>query len=203
MNKKKVLFVCIHNSARSQMAEAFLNQMAGESFIAESAGMEPGRMNPIVVEAMQEIGIDISKNMTNSVAAYLNKGRRYDYVITVCDKAKETCPHIPAAKLNTHHPFTDPAYYIGDEEEVSGKYRDVRDRIGIFVKAFIEEQALQCGYCTNGMIINAAALLVRNPAPEKEDIRQALAGNLCRCGAHPRIIRAVRRAAEILGKAAS
>ena len=69
--------------------------------------------------------------------------------------------------------------------------------------AFIEEQALQCGYCTNGMIINAAALLARNPAPEKEDIRQALAGNLCRCGAHPRIIRAVRRAAEILGKAAS
>ena len=65
--------------------------------------------------------------------------------------------------------------------------------------AFIEEQALQCGYCSNGMIINAAALLARNPAPEKEDIRQALSANLCRCGAHPRILRAVKRAADILG----
>lgn len=69
--------------------------------------------------------------------------------------------------------------------------------------AFIEEQALQCGYCTNGMIINAAALLARNPAPEKADIAQALAGNLCRCGAHPRIIRAVKRAADILRKPVS
>lgn len=69
--------------------------------------------------------------------------------------------------------------------------------------AFIEEQALQCGYCSNGMIINAAELLARNPAPEKEDIRQALAANLCRCGAHPRIIRAVKRAAELLGESGS
>ncbi len=69
--------------------------------------------------------------------------------------------------------------------------------------AFIEEQALQCGFCTNGMIINAAELLSRNPAPEKEDIRQALAANLCRCGAHPRIIRAVKRAADILRETGS
>lgn len=69
--------------------------------------------------------------------------------------------------------------------------------------AFIEEQAMQCGYCTNGMIINAAALLSRNPTPEKKDINEALAANLCRCGAHPRIIRAIKRAAEIINKADS
>src|SRR5580692_12025843 len=91
--KKKVLFVCIHNSARSQMAEAFLNHVCGEEFEAHSAGLEPGRLNPIVVEAMGEIGIDISANQTKSVSEMLKSGRKFDFVITVCDEASaERCP---------------------------------------------------------------------------------------------------------------
>ena len=86
MNKKKVLFVCIHNSARSQMAEAFLKQMAGDRLEVESAGLEPGKLNPIVVEAMKEVGIDISQNKTKSVFDFYKQGKKYDYVITVCDE---------------------------------------------------------------------------------------------------------------------
>ena len=83
MNKKRVLFVCVHNSARSQMAEAFLNALAPDRFVAESAGLEPGTLNPTVVEAMKGAGIDISKNKTNGVQRFIEEGRRYDYIITV------------------------------------------------------------------------------------------------------------------------
>src|SRR5213592_2061839 len=86
MTKKRVLFICIHNSARSQMAEAFLNQLCGEQFEAHSAGLEPGKLNPIVVEAMQEIGIDISANQTKAVFDMLKSGKSFAYVITVCDE---------------------------------------------------------------------------------------------------------------------
>ena len=96
MEKIKVLFVCVHNSARSQMAEAFLNQLAGDKFFAESAGFEPGKLNPIVVEAMKEIGIDISKNQTKSVFDFFKQGRLYHFVIAVCDGANaERCPIFP------------------------------------------------------------------------------------------------------------
>jgi len=139
MNKKKVLFVCIHNSARSQMAEAFLNQMAGESFIAESAGMEPGRLNPIVVEAMQEIGIDISKNMTNSVDAYLNEGRRYDYVITVCDEASaQRCPLFPGGE-KIHMAFPDPSQLRGDDKEIWEQTKKIRDEVKTKLEEWICE----------------------------------------------------------------
>src|SRR5438876_215425 len=85
--KKKVLFVCIHNSARSQMAEAFLSRICGECFEAHSAGLEPGKLNPVVVEAMKEIGIDISGNRTKAVFDYVKAGTGFACVITVCDEA--------------------------------------------------------------------------------------------------------------------
>ncbi|MGH7953493.1 MAG: arsenate reductase ArsC [Limisphaerales bacterium] len=97
MNKKNVLFVCIHNSARSQMAEAFLNQICGDEFEAHSAGLEPGKLNPIVVEAMKEVGIDISGNQTKAVFDMFKSGKMFSYVITVCDETSaERCPIFPA-----------------------------------------------------------------------------------------------------------
>ncbi len=94
--KHKILFVCIHNSARSQMAEAFLKKYGGEHFEAESAGLEPGTLNPNVVEVMKEVGIDISNNGTQSVFDLFWKGRLYNAVITVCDKVSaESCPIFP------------------------------------------------------------------------------------------------------------
>lgn len=96
MKKLRVLFLCVHNSARSQMAEAFLNHLAGDEFEAESAGMEPGVINPIVVEVMKEIGYDLSNNQTKSVADFFKQGRAYNYVISVCDLANaERCPTFP------------------------------------------------------------------------------------------------------------
>src|SRR6478672_6166189 len=96
MPKQSVLFVCIHNSARSQMAEAFLNDLCGEQFEAQSAGIEPGKLNPIVVEAMGEIGIDISCNQTKSASSMLNSDQTFDFVVTVCDETSaERCPIFP------------------------------------------------------------------------------------------------------------
>src|SRR6516162_8600548 len=94
--KKRVLFICIHNSARSQMAEAFLNQICGEEFEAQSAGLEPGKLNPIVVEVMREIGFDIAQNKTKAVFDMIKFGQIFSYVITVCDEASaERCPIFP------------------------------------------------------------------------------------------------------------
>ncbi|MGE5847478.1 MAG: arsenate reductase ArsC [Ignavibacteria bacterium] len=96
MNKLKVLFVCVHNSARSQMAEAYLNKFGGDRFFAESAGLEPGKLNPLIVDVMKEEGIDISNKKTNDVFEFYKKGKFYSYVIAVCDKeAAKRCPIFP------------------------------------------------------------------------------------------------------------
>ncbi len=109
MEKQRVLFVCIHNSARSQMAEAFLKQLAGDKFDVESAGLEPGKLNPAVVEVMKEIGIDISRNTTKSVFDLLKQAKLYSYVITVCDESQsERCPIFPGVRQRLHWSFTDP-----------------------------------------------------------------------------------------------
>src|SRR5436190_879266 len=101
--KQKVLFVCIHNSARSQMAEAFLNQTCGEQFSAQSAGIEPGKLNPVVVEVMREVGIDMSRNETKSVENLIQSGAHFDYVITVCDETSaERCPVFPGKTQRLH-----------------------------------------------------------------------------------------------------
>src|SRR5271154_213485 len=116
MKKKKVLFVCIHNSARSQMAEAFLNQICGEEFEAHSAGLEPGKLNSTVVEVMQEVGIDIYGNQTKGVFDIFMSGKMFAYVITVCDEAgAERCPYFPGASTRLHWNFPDPSGFQGAE----------------------------------------------------------------------------------------
>jgi arsenate reductase len=128
--KKNVLFVCIHNSARSQMAEAFLNQIAGDRFHAESAGIEPGKLNPIVVEAMLEAGLDIAANPTKSVASMIERGPYFHHVITVCDESSaERCPVFPGDGRRHHWPFADPSSFTGTPEARLAATRAVRDQI--------------------------------------------------------------------------
>ena len=138
--KSRVLFVCIHNSARSQMAEAFLNQICGDEFEAHSAGLEPGKLNPIVVEAMQEVGIDISGNKTKAVFDYVKSSKAFAYVITVCDEASaERCPIFPGVTTRLQWGFPDPSGFPGTHEEKLAKTREVRDTIKRKVEAWCEE----------------------------------------------------------------
>src|ERR1700757_4721625 len=130
--KENVLFVCIHNSARSQMAEAFLNRHCGDVFAAQSAGLEPGKLNPLVVEAMREAGIDISGNGTKSVDDMIQSGPKFAYVITVCDEASaERCPIFPggASVKRLHWGFPDPSQFQGTRDEKLAAVRQVRDQI--------------------------------------------------------------------------
>ena len=126
----RVLFLCVHNSARSQMAEAFLKRLGGARFESESAGLEPGRLNPYVVRAMAEAGIDISSNPTKSVFDLAAAGRSYDLVVTVCSKeAAERCPVFPGRAERLHWPFADPSAFKGSDEEIMARVRCVRDEI--------------------------------------------------------------------------
>ena len=138
--KHKVLFVCIHNSARSQMAEAFLNELGAENFEAESAGIEPGTLNPNVIAVMQEAGIDISKNPTKSVFDILKAGKQYDAVVTVCDAASaERCPIFPGKTKRIAWSFTDPSKFSGSKEEILEQTRKVRDEIKEKINGFMKE----------------------------------------------------------------
>ena len=130
MVKDKVLFVCIHNSARSQMAAALLNHFCPEHFEAESAGLEPGTLNPLAVEAMAKIGIDISDNTTESVFEIFKQGRVYQYVIAVCDKeAAEKCPIFPMVRERLHWSFPDPSSLSGNQLEKLDKTIEIRKQI--------------------------------------------------------------------------
>jgi len=135
---KKILFVCIHNSARSQMAEAFMNRLGNDKFIAESAGIEAGTLNPLVVQAMQEIGYDLSKNTTNSVFEYYKEGRSYSVVIKVCDQvAGERCPVFPKVLLNLNWNIEDPSALQGTDQQKMPRIRQIRDQIKSKVEEFI------------------------------------------------------------------
>ncbi len=135
--KKKVLFVCVHNSARSQMAEALLNQMCGERFEAESAGLEPGILNPLAVAVMRELGIDIGAKETRGVAEVIRSGGRFDYVITVCDESSaEQCPLVPGAGARLHWNFPDPGKFVGTWDERLRRTREVRDAIEAKIAEF-------------------------------------------------------------------
>ncbi|OGS23808.1 MAG: arsenate reductase [Elusimicrobia bacterium RIFOXYB2_FULL_48_7] len=140
MEKTKVLFVCIHNSARSQMAEAFLNDLGGCRFEAESAGMEPGTLNTLVIAVMKEAGLDISNNKTKSVFDFFKQGKKYHYVITVCDEAAgQACPIFPGLIAKTiHWSFEDPSSFNGTYEEKLEKTRIVRNKIKTTVEQFIK-----------------------------------------------------------------
>lgn len=138
MPKKKVLFICVHNSARSQMAEAFLKQLAGDKFEVESAGLEPRKLNPVVIEVMKEVGIDISQNKTKSVFDFYKQGKQYDYVVTVCDESQSgACPMFPGKGKRLHWRFTDPSQFQGSWEDKLKQTRMVRDQIEAKIKDWI------------------------------------------------------------------
>jgi arsenate reductase len=140
MDKIKVLFLCIHNSARSQMAEAYLQKLGGNKFEVESAGLEPGVLNPLAVEVMKEDGIDISGNPTKDVFALLEQGRSFYYVITVCDaKNSERCPVFPGMHKKINWNFTDPSGLTGTYQQKLAETRKVRDEIKAHVQQFITE----------------------------------------------------------------
>jgi len=136
---KKVLFVCIHNSARSQIAEAFLNKYGSGEFEAYSAGLEPGTLNPLVVESLKEDGIDISHNKTKSVFDLYKEGKRFSYVVTVCDEgAAQRCPIFPGVRERILMSFEDPSTFTGTDEEKLNKIRAVKEQIKEEVLLFIE-----------------------------------------------------------------
>lgn len=138
--KKRILFVCIHNSARSQMAEAFANEICRDEIEAHSAGIEPGKLNPLVIEAMQETGIDISGNQTKSVEEMIRSGLHFDYVVTVCDETSaERCPVVPGGGKRLHWGFPDPSGFSGTREEKLVKVREVRDAIRLKIESWCGE----------------------------------------------------------------
>ena len=134
-NKKRVLILCTGNSARSQMAEGLLRYEAGSLFEVESAGVNPTRVRPEAIEAMREIGIDISPHRSKSVDEF--KGQLFDYVITVCDNANEHCPIFPAQTKRLHWSFEDPAAAEGDERTRLAVFRRVREEIHDRLRMFI------------------------------------------------------------------
>jgi arsenate reductase len=134
--KLRVLFLCTGNSCRSQIAEGFLRHFGGDQFDVASAGTHPAGLNPDAVEAMREIGIDISHHRSKAIGEVI--GQRFDHVITVCDRAKESCPIFPEATCVHHWPFDDPATAKGSPEERKAVFRRVRDEIAARVQRFLD-----------------------------------------------------------------
>ena len=138
--KSKVLFICVHNSARSQIAEAWLNQICGQFFEAQSAGLTPGTLHPLAVEVMREVGIDISKKKTRAVFDVFKSGQLFGYVITVCDETSaQKCPIFPGPTKRLHWSFADPAGFSGTHDEKLVRARQIRDEI----RATIEDWCAQ------------------------------------------------------------
>jgi arsenate reductase len=135
--KQTVLFVCTHNSARSQMAEGFLRHIGGDAFEVYSAGTEPGRLHPLAVQAMAEEGIDISGQRAKPVDDFVR--HRFDYVITVCDDAREACPFFPGAARRLHWSLPDPSAASGSPEERLAVFRAVRDDLRRRVEEFLTD----------------------------------------------------------------
>ena len=141
MPKPKVLFLCTGNSARSQMAEAFIRKYADDRFEAHSAGLEPKGLNPLTVKVMDEIGIDVSRQMSKGVNTYLGK-MLFQYMVTVCDDADRNCPTVwPGVQNRMHWSFQDPAAAEGTEVEKLAKFREVRDLIEKKIKDWLMEQS--------------------------------------------------------------
>jgi arsenate reductase len=137
--KRKVLFICVQNSARSQMAEELLKKMAGELFEVESAGLEPSVLNPFTIEVMKEEGIDLSNKGTYDAFEFFKEGKQYDYVIIVCGgDAEEKCPTYPGARERLVWPFRDPAHAEGSDAEKLKIFRETRDSIKRKLECFVE-----------------------------------------------------------------
>jgi arsenate reductase len=134
--KKKILVLCTGNSCRSQIAHGYLNFFGGDLVEVFSAGVETHGVNPRAIKTMLEDGIDISNHTSNNVLEY--KAIEFDYIITVCDNAKERCPYFPSKAQKFHHNFTDPAKCIGSENEIMLEFSSVRDTIKLYCKEFIQ-----------------------------------------------------------------
>jgi arsenate reductase len=132
VEKKTILFICVHNSARSQIAEGLVNALYGDRFLASSGGTMATRVHPAAIRAMAEIGIDISGHRSKSIDEF--EGRRFDYVVMVCDDKQADCPFFPGGKEHIHHAFDDPAACTGTNEEVLACFRRSRDEIRAWVE---------------------------------------------------------------------
>jgi arsenate reductase len=140
MDKQRVLFLCTGNSARSQMAEAFVRKYADNIFEAHSAGLEPKGINPLTIKVMNEVGIDISNQASKGIEAYLGK-MLFQYLITVCDDADKNCPTVwPGVSIRMHWSFEDPAKFEGTQEQKLAKFREVRDLMEKKIKEWVAEQ---------------------------------------------------------------
>ena len=140
MSRTRVLFLCTGNSARSQMAEAFLRKYAGDRFEAHSAGMEPKGIHPLTIQVMQEIELDMSGHTSKGFETYLGK-LLFQYLITLCDDAEKNCPTTwPGVSNRLHWHFEDPAAFVGTDAEKLARFRQVRDQIDQKVKAWVAEQ---------------------------------------------------------------
>jgi arsenate reductase len=140
MNKIKVLFLCTGNSARSQMAEAFLRHEAGDRFEVYSAGLRPGEIHRLTIRIMEEVGVDMCGHYSKSLHQFLGKVH-FGYLITVCSNAEEECPIFPGMGIRLHWPIEDPAAFEGSEEEKLAKFRQVRDEIDARVQAWLQEDS--------------------------------------------------------------
>ncbi len=134
--KKTILFICTHNSARSQMAEGLVNHSWKDRCQAFSAGTQPGEVNPYAIKVMEELGIDISKARSKNASEFISKS--FDLVITVCDSAKETCPFFPGAKEYIHKGFPDPSQEKGDKAHIAAVFKETRDEIHGWLKSVLK-----------------------------------------------------------------
>jgi arsenate reductase len=142
--KPAVLFLCTHNSARSQMAEAFLRKYGNAYFAAHSAGLEPTEIHPMTYRVMQEIGIDLDAKghyVKGLIEEYFEKQVHIGYLITVCSNAEQKCPIYPGVSVREYWDLEDPAAFEGTDEEVLAKFREIRDQIMARVKAFITQES--------------------------------------------------------------
>ncbi len=138
MEKEKILFVCTHNSARSQMAEGLIKALYPDHYEAFSGGIEPSDINPFIIKAMAELSIDISGQYAKNVSAFADE--KFDFVVTVCDQAQASCPFFPGAKTYLHKSFPDPSEFQGTEEEILEQVREVRDEIKDWIEKTFHPQ---------------------------------------------------------------
>ena len=131
MSKETVLFVCTHNSSRSQMAEGLLRAQYGDRYAVYSAGTQPSGVNPFAVAAMRDLGIDLSDHRSEHIDQFAVTPM--DYVVTVCDSARESCPYLPAKQQNIHHSFEDPSAVDGTDAEKLAAFRRIRDEIKVWL----------------------------------------------------------------------
>jgi arsenate reductase (thioredoxin) len=132
LDKKRILFICTHNAARSQMAEGLVNRILAESYISRSAGTKPSHVHPMAIKVMAEVGIDISDQRSKRLDEF--KGQEFDFVVTLCSDAEEICPFFPG-KEHIHQGFQDPAAAVGSDDEVMAVFRRVRDEIRAWIEA--------------------------------------------------------------------